>query len=279
VTALGTDTSERAPWRLIISGPVDGAWNMAIDRAVLECHAEGTSPPTVRLYSWDVPTVTLGRFQKVEDVDVALALERGFDVVRRPTGGRGVLHDDEITYSFVAGTTDGVPRGVAASYRWLSAALVSAFTSLGVVAQLTARERGGGEAARGACYLHATQADLSVGAAKLSGSAQVWKSDAVLQHGSFVISRDPDLEARLFRLGPDGAAALSAEATTLLDALGSRPSPAAVVDAVSNGVKDAFVVDLFEGRLTDQEVALAASLVGEMSVARPGGDGRAPDWT
>ncbi len=275
MTAKPTDTSDRVPWRLITSGPVDGAMNMAIDRAVLACREKGTSPPTVRLYSWEVPTVTLGRFQRAQEVDVELALECGFDVARRPTGGRGVLHDDEITYSFVAGCRDGVPRGVAASYRYLSAALVAAYATLGVSAEIAARERGRA-AARGACYLHTTQADLSLGAAKLSGSAQVWKGDAVLQHGSFVMSRDDALEASLFRLGPDGEDALRSEAATLLDALGCRPSPAAVISAAGDGVRDTFGVDLVEGELTAEETALASSWVREMTVARSMRRGRAP---
>ena len=276
--ATSTDTIDRAPWRLITSGPVDGAMNMAIDRAVLACRERGTSPPTVRLYSWEVPTVTLGRFQKVQDVDVGLALDRGFDVARRPTGGRGVLHDDEITYSFVARRDNGVPRGVAASYRYLSAALVAAYVALGVPAQVAPRERGRA-AGRAACYLHTTQADLSLGAAKLSGSAQVWKGDAVLQHGSFVVSRDPALEARLFRLGPEGEDALRSEAATLLDALGCRPSPAAIVSAIRDGVRGAFGVDLVEGDLTAEETALASSWVAEMSIARSEREGRAPAST
>lgn len=259
-----------------MSGPVDGAMNMAIDRAVLACREKGTSPPTVRLYSWEVPTLTLGRFQKTEDVDVALALELGFDVVRRPTGGRGVLHDDELTYSLVAGTTDGVPRGVTASYRFLSEALVAAYTTLGVSAQVTARERGRATA-RGACYLHSTQADLSLGAAKLSGSAQVWKSEVVLQHGSFVVSRDTALESRLFRLGEGGSDALRADATTLSDALGRRPSMAAIAGALRDGVSDTFHVDLVEGELTREEMELASSWVEEMAIALSHrGCGKAP---
>ncbi len=278
MTTAANDTSDRARWRLIINGPVDGAMNMAIDRAVLACREKGTSPPTVRLYAWDVPTVTLGRFQKTEDVDIEMALERGFDVARRPTGGRGVLHDDEITYSFVAGVGDGVPRGVAASYRHLSAALVAAYAALGVHAEVAARDRGSATA-RGACYLHTTQADLSLGAAKLSGSAQVWKGEAVLQHGSFVVSRDAAMEARLFRLGAEGEEALGSEAATLLDALGSRPSHAAIVSAILDGVRDTFGVHLVQGDLSDEESELASSWASEMSIARHRGEHERPAST
>ncbi|MBN2405704.1 MAG: hypothetical protein JXE06_09010, partial [Coriobacteriia bacterium] len=112
---------------------------MAIDRAVLHAHETGEAPPTLRLYRWRVPTVTLGKFQKASDADLELCERLGIDVVRRPTGGRGVLHDDEVTYSVVAGVREGLPRGVAASYRVLCGALVEAYHDLGVDADLTAR--------------------------------------------------------------------------------------------------------------------------------------------
>ena len=252
-------------WRLIIDGPVSGAMNMALDRAVLELHAMGVAPPTLRLYRWEVPTASLGRFQAVEQVDLEACARRGFDVVRRPTGGRGVLHHDELTYSIVAGASSGVPRGVAASYRHLSAALAEAYVLLGVPAQITARARG--EKGAGACYLHATPADLSLGAAKLSGSAQVWKDDAVLQHGCFVISRDVDAEADVFRLDAGRRAALGETTATLAGALGATPSVEVITAAVVEAVERVLCVDLEPGSFTDEERAIAASMVAGHVVA------------
>jgi lipoyl(octanoyl) transferase len=238
--------------------------NMALDRAVLACRAAGSAPPTLRLYEWEVPTVTLGRFQPTEHVDVAVCERRGFDVVRRPTGGRGVLHDDEITYSIVASTADGVPRGVAASYRHLSAAIAGAYRSLGVGAELAARPRG--RATTGACYLHTTQADLSLGAAKLSGSAQVWKDDAVLQHGSFVVSRDLAAESEVFLLDAASRALLPRATTTLSDALGQRPSREAIVDAVVQAVEGLLGVTLEQGGFSPEETETASSWAVEHAV-------------
>lgn len=248
-------------WRLIIDGPVEGAMNMALDRAVLSSRAAGVAPPTLRLYRWEVPTVTLGRFQALDQVDLAECARRGFDVVRRPTGGRGVLHDDEVTYSMVAALVDGVPRGVAASYRHLSAALADAYHMLGVAAELTARQRG--EKGSSACYLHATQADLSLGAAKLSGSAQVWQDDAVLQHGSFVVTRDVDAESAVFGLGESGRQALRGGTATLADTLGEAPSNAAIVEAVIAAVRRTFGVEVVLGSLTDWEREWASAHVAE----------------
>ena len=238
---------------------------MALDRAVLDLHALGSAPPTLRLYRWEVPTVSLGRFQPVEQVDLVACERRGFDVVRRPTGGRGVLHDDELTYSIVAGTRDGVPRGVAASYRHLSAALAEAYALLGVSAEVTARSRG--EKGAGACYLHATPADLSLGAAKLSGSAQVWKDDAVLQHGCFVISRDVGAEAEVFRLDATRRDALDATTATLRGALRVAPPIETIADAITAAVERVLGVALEPGRLSEGERELALARVAEHVVA------------
>jgi len=241
-----------------MDGPADGAWNMAVDRAVLAARARGAAPPTLRLYWWQVPTVSLGHFQRADDVDLGACGEAGIDVVRRPTGGRGVLHDNELTYSMVAGLDDGVPRGVSASYRWLSAPLVGAYRTLGVDATLTTRSRGERSAA---CYLHATNADLSLGAAKLSGSAQVWDGSAVLQHGSFVIDRDVEAEARLFRLDARARQALTDRTATLAGALGRAPGRGEIADAVTGALSREFGVTLEPGMLSAAEREHAEFLV------------------
>jgi len=250
-----------AGWRLICHGDADGDRNMAIDRAVLDAHEAGLVPPTLRLYRWSRPTVSLGRFQRVEDVDTSLCAAEGIGLCRRPTGGRGVLHDDEITYSIVAGVRDGIPRGVSASYRMLCGALVEAYRELGVAADLTGRPRG--ERAAGACYLHATNADLSFGVAKLSGSAQVWSGSSCLQHGSFVISRDVVREATVFRLDPAGADALDRSTQTILGVLGRRPTDAEVVRGIVTGVARGLGVRFDEGELTTAECVGADELAPE----------------
>lgn len=228
---------------------------MALDRAVQLAREEGSAPPTLRLYRWERPTVTLGRFQPVDGVDLDACAEMGIDVVRRYTGGRGVLHDDELTYSIVAGVADGVPRGVAASYRHLCGGLAKAYGLLGVEAQLTARARG--DRTSPACYLHATAADLSLGAMKLSGSAQVWYGDTVLQHGSFTVSRDVAREARVFRLTADEAAKLAEQTATLEDALEARPTLEEVADAVAGGVAQALGVTFELGTYGARELQIA----------------------
>lgn len=238
-------------WRLIIDGPADGELNMAIDRTMLDAHEAGAAPPTLRLYRWAAPTVSLGRFQPEDDVDRAAAEREGVALCRRPTGGRGVLHDDELTYSVVAGVREGVPRGVSASYRYLCAALVEAYRELGIAAELTSRPRGEGRA--GACYLHATHADVSIGVAKLSGSAQVWHRDSCLQHGSFVVSRDVGRESALFRLDPVQRGALDAQTRTIEGLLGGRPDDDALERAVAGGFCRGLGIGVERGILSEDE--------------------------
>ncbi len=252
------------PWRLLLDDPPsEGAWNMALDRAIQLEHAAGRSPATLRLYGWARPTVTLGRFQDVGSVDVAACRAEGIDVARRFTGGRGVLHDDEVTYSIVAGLQDGVPRGTAQSYRFLCDALVDAYRRLGVDADLTARPRG--SRSSGACYLHATHADVSSGARKLSGSAQVWHRETVLQHGSFVLARDVEREARVFALTSEEAAALR-ESTVTLSELTSAPSRPATAESVRGAFEALLGVTIEPGPVTDEEREHAVLLVQKTAV-------------
>lgn len=250
--------------RLIVDGPAPGAWNMAVDRAILASHEAVEGIATLRLYRWEPATVSLGRFQKLDDVDLAVCRRAGLGLCRRPTGGRGVLHADEITYSIVAGLRDGVPRGVSASYRMLCGALVEAYREIGVPAELTARPRG--LQASGACYLHATHADLSLGAAKLSGSAQVWGHESCLQHGSFVIDRDVALEAAVFRLSADSEEALAGSTDTISGALGIRPDLAELTEAIVRGVAHGMDVTLEPGALTQGEREWAERHVAESVV-------------
>jgi lipoate-protein ligase A len=235
---------------------------MALDRAVQLAREAGEVLPTLRLYTWTRPTVSLGRFQDIAGVDREACAEAGIDVVRRFTGGRGVLHDDELTYSIVAGLDDGVPRGTAASYRMLCGGLVEAYRQLGIEAALTSRPRGEGSSA--ACYLHATAADLSLGALKLSGSAQVWSGSTVLQHGSFTVTRDVARESRVFRLAEHHALRLAEETATIADSLGCRPTSDQLVAAVVTGLQRGLGVSLEPGILTELERATARKLLSEI---------------
>ena len=111
-------TTEAIRWRLIVDGDLPGALNMARDVAILEAVSDGESPPTLRLYGWNPPCLTLGRHQGVEAADLEFCSTEGIDVVRRPTGGRALLHHLELTYALVAPFGTGpLPSGLQDAYR------------------------------------------------------------------------------------------------------------------------------------------------------------------
>jgi lipoate-protein ligase A len=250
-----------ASWRLIVHGAVDGALNMAIDRAIQMCRAQDLCPPTVRLYRWARPTVTHGKFQSLEGIDRAVCGSLGVDVVRRFTGGRGVLHDDEVTYSVVASTRDGIPRGTTDSYAYLSSALVRTYQSLGIEAELTKHRRG--DAASSACYLQSTLADLSSGTSKLSGSAQVWLGSTVLQHGSFTRSRDWERERDVFRLTREQLETLRRCTVAIDEVCAQHVDDGSLVAACISGFQTGLGIKLVEGELSALEALYAAQLVAE----------------
>ncbi len=253
-------------WRLIVDDEVDGALNMALDRAAQAAREEGAVGPTLRLYRWARPTASIGRFQPASEVDREYCACHGIDLVRRPTGGRGVLHDDEVTYAVIANVADGVPRGVAASYRYFSGALARAYRLLGVDAGLVSHDRAA--TASSACYLTPTRADLSAGALKLSGSAQVWAGSTVLQHGSFTRWRDAEREAAVFQLGSRGAARLREETVTLGQLLGEAPDFETIQEAVTRAFAEVLGVRFRPGCWSARE----ALVVREMAARRAGED-------
>lgn len=245
-------------WRLLIDGPTGGVENMVRDRAIQLAVESGDAPPTVRIYSWKRPTITLGRFQDVSSLDLDACDRFGVDVVRRFTGGRGVLHDDEVTYAVIGRVADGVPRGVAASYRHLCRALTIAYGLLGVDAAVTPGESGDRRTA--ACYLQNTRADLSAGTAKLSGSAQVWHGSTVLQHGSFTITRDSVREAAVFALSDEQSGRLQAKTATLAQLCDPAPTREQITRAAVAGFAAVAGEDLVPGELTAGELRAAGTL-------------------
>ena len=124
-------------WRLLLTPPARGAWNMAVDEAILDHIGRGAAPPTLRLYAWEPACLSLGHAQPFADVDVARLRERGWEVVRRPTGGRAILHTDELTYSVIAPVDEPhVAGSILESYNRLAGALLQAVQALGLPVEM-----------------------------------------------------------------------------------------------------------------------------------------------
>jgi lipoate-protein ligase A len=174
---------QTAPYRFINTGIQDAALNMAIDEAILIHHLKGDVAPTLRVFRWSQPSISLGRFQNVErEIEQEICQQRGVTLVRRPTGGRAVYHRDEFTYSVIISKRYGVPSGIIAAYAYLAQGLLAVLRLLGVEAEISDERVNKHPSA--ACFASSTQADLTSRGFKLVGSAQVWKEDVLLQQGS-----------------------------------------------------------------------------------------------
>ncbi|MCC7119692.1 MAG: lipoate--protein ligase family protein, partial [Anaerolineales bacterium] len=180
-------------WRLIHTSPASGTWNMAADEAILEHVQRGETLPTLRLYSWNPACLSLGQAQPFKDVDGERLQARGWDVVRRLTGGRAILHTDELTYA-VSGKTEEpiLAGGVLESYNRLAQALLYAIRELGLPVEMKERESAGhaSSATNPVCFEVPSTYEITVNEKKLIGSAQARKKEGVLQHGSLPLFGD-----------------------------------------------------------------------------------------
>ncbi|MFC1921907.1 biotin/lipoate A/B protein ligase family protein [Chloroflexota bacterium] len=217
-------------WRLLRTQPARGSWNMAVDEAILEFAARGEVPPTLRLYAWEPPCISLGYAQPIKDVDLDRLQEFSWEIVRRPTGGRAILHTDELTYSVCGPNSD--PRlvgGVLESYQHLSFALLEALSLMGITADPVSNSASQ-QTLHGdnpVCFEVPSNYEITVNSMKLIGSAQARRKSGVLQHGSLPLSGDltrilkvldfPDENRR-----QQAARRLLVHGTTVEDVLGFR---------------------------------------------------------
>ena len=257
-----------ATWRLIRSRPTDGAMNMAIDEAILRAVARGEVPPALRLYSWEPPCLSLGRGQPVEDVDRAALEAGGYDLVRRPTGGRAILHIDELTYSVIV--PHGDPRvtgSVVESYRGLGSGLMRAMELLGVP-NLVADQRAENRRDEGpVCFEVPSDYEITAGGRKLVGSAQMRARGVVLQHGTVPLHGDIARICSVLIQHPDPAG-VRARATTVERARGLPVSWEDAAEAMAQGFSEMLNLQLAPADLTAGERAAARELRDEKYATR-----------
>jgi lipoate-protein ligase A len=178
-------------WRLLITPPGRGAWNMALDESILEHIGRGGSLPTLRLYAWDPACLSLGHAQPFADVDIARLQERGWEVVRRLTGGRAILHTDEITYSVIAPSDEPRVAGtVLESYNRLAGALLLAVQKMDLPVEMKEGKAVDTAVPNPVCFEVPSTYEITVNGKKLIGSAQARRKEGVLQHGSLPLTGD-----------------------------------------------------------------------------------------
>jgi lipoate-protein ligase A len=214
-------------WELIIDPALDGATNMAIDSALLDEIADSAGRRTIlRLYAWQRPTISLGRNQKVEKaVDVEYCRRKGIDIVHRFTGGRAVLHDDEMTYAVISNDSSYFGDTIYGNYRRVSEALCLGYKNLGVPATLAPDTRKPGFSSGAGdppCFLSPSRYELMVDGRKVAGSAQRRVRGSFLQHGSMPITCDYEALAHATCLPDSGV--LKVEMAGLAEFLLERPT-------------------------------------------------------
>ncbi len=242
---------------------------MALDEAVLEHIQAGTSPPTLRLFAWKPACLSLGQAQPFSDVDVTRLREHGWDVVRRLTGGRAILHTDELTYSVIASSSEPhLSSSVLESYNRLAGALLAAVKSLGLAVEMTEHKQETPTGTNPVCFEVPSTYEITVNAKKLIGSAQARRKAGVLQHGSLPLEGDLSRICQALSFS-DEAARLSAasrlllHATTLESGLGRRVDWQAAAQAFIKGFESALDLHLEPGELTEEESLRTDELVEE----------------
>ncbi|HZH62188.1 MAG TPA: biotin/lipoate A/B protein ligase family protein [Metabacillus sp.] len=253
-------------WRYIDSGNCSPAFNMALDEALLEWHSEGRIPPTIRFYGWNPATLSIGYFQKAEkEIDLDAVKKYGLGFVRRPTGGRGVLHDQELTYSVIVSEEHPeMPKTVTEAYRVISEGILEGFKNLGLDAYFaiprTDEEKAGLKSPRSAvCFDAPSWYELVVEGRKVAGSAQTRQKGVILQHGSILLDLDEDMLFDLFKYPNDRvkermqrAFKNKAVATNSL-----RKEPVTIEEAIKafkEGFEKGLQIDLEPYELTSEEL-------------------------
>lgn len=256
-------------WRLLITPPARGAWNMALDESILEHIGRGESIPTLRLYAWNPPCLSLGHAQPFSDVDTARLKQHGWEVVRRATGGRAILHTDELTYSVIASLNDPHVEGsVLESYNRLAQALLLAVKELELPVEMKEEKTNSNSNQNPVCFEVPSTYEITVNGKKLIGSAQARKKEGVLQHGSLPLTGDLTriCQALVFEseaAREEASKRLLARATTVESALGREVGWETAAQAFVHAFEAQLGLSLKRGALSESESRRTEELVNE----------------
>jgi lipoate-protein ligase A len=258
-------------WRLLMTSaaPGRGAWNMAVDEAILDSIGRGDSFPTLRLYAWQPACLSLGHAQPFADVDVTRLHKRGWDVVRRTTGGRAILHTDELTYSVIGSTEEPLlTGGVLESYSRIAQALLRAVKDLELAVEMKEGKVSEQTTPNPVCFEVPSTYEITVHGKKLIGSAQARKKEGVLQHGSLPLSGDLTriCQALVFEsetAREDASDRLLTRATTVESALGRAVNWETAAQAFIRAFETELGLCFERGELSEAETRKTEELVRE----------------
>jgi len=241
---------------------------MAVDEAILESVYTGESMPTLRLYAWEPACLSLGHVQSFAEVNTDALQKNGWEVVRRPTGGRAILHVDELTYSVIAPQSEPrVSGGVLESYLRLSQALLRALVILGLNPEANEKKAvTDPKQPNPVCFEVPSNYEITVGGRKLIGSAQARRKEGILQHGTLPLHGDLTRIITALNFKDDAARERASQrlldhATTVEIVLGDAPSWQQAGEAFRQAFSEVLNLNLLPGILTDREKERAAELV------------------
>lgn len=255
-------------WRVISNKAYDGAMNMAIDEAIMISYKEGKSKPTLRFYTWNPHCLTIGYFQNLQkEVDLDKCKKLGIDCVRRATGGRAVLHQNELTYSIIVGEDNELmDKSINTSYKFISEGIAKGVELSNIkVDELSKGERIMREKLSAACFNAHASYEITINNKKIVGSAQHRNDGVILQHGSIVLDFNIDdlyeviktkneevkKKAKIFTLS---------KASGIENEIGKKIDINNLEKSIVCGMKDVFKVDFVEGELSQYELDLANRL-------------------
>jgi lipoate-protein ligase A len=241
---------------------------MAIDEAIFKEVQRSGGPPTIRLYGWLTPAVSIGYFQHVDrEIDLPACRKGGVTVVRRPTGGKAVYHDDDLTYAVIArGNTSLFPPTILETYQVISRCLVRGLHDLGLEAILSAEGRAPRKGSLDAsCFFVPSLHELLVKGRKICGSAQMRSRGVFLQQGSLLMSFDPEKTCGVTLSHGEPRArrmqALQGKVTSLYEHLPRSVTKEDVCKSLLGAFQDGWEVAFAEGALTPEEETLKDHLL------------------
>lgn len=238
-------------WYYLDSGKQTPAYNMAADECLLHWHSKGEIPPVIRFYEWKPAGLSVGYFQKTKNrIDGEAVKQNGFDLVRRLTGGRAVLHDDELTYSVIVSEDHPkMPASIKEAYLVISKGLLQGLQALDIPADFAIPEGKLDIQSSAVCFEEPSWYEIIINGKKAIGSAQTRKNGVILQHGSIPITIDNKVLYDMFLYKNDkvkdrAMKGFKDKATSLTEATNRSISIADLKTSIKNGIEQALNIQL-----------------------------------
>lgn len=236
----------------------DAYFNMAVDECLLESVSQGLSSPVLRFYGWNPPGLSLGYFQKVNSsVNVNFCKENNVSIVRRLTGGRTVLHSDEITYSIIIPESHELASGsITSSYKNISVGILEGLKKAGVPAEISLGSSK--ESRSSACFEATSKYEIVINGKKIVGSAQTRKKGCLLQHGSIVISLDLEFFSKMLCLNESQRSlflnGFREKASDIQTQTGVKYERGVLIDGLKYGFENFTNIELVDDELSQSEM-------------------------